>query len=63
MNRTLLDVAHEIAKDIHAAGGMDTQTMDEFATQCLPTVKDDSPDKNKPSRSRVTKTPGATLAE
>lgn len=43
MKEKLLDVAHEIAKDIHAAGGMDTQTMHEFDAMCLSTIKSYNP--------------------
>jgi putative transcriptional regulator len=39
MKKTLLEVAHEIATDIHQAGGIDTQTMHEFDAKCLPPVK------------------------
>jgi len=43
MKKTLLDVAHEIATDIHKAGGIDAQTMHEFDAKCLPTIKHYTP--------------------
>ncbi len=39
MNKTLLEVAHEIATDIYQAGGISAQTMHEFDVKCLPPVK------------------------
>ncbi len=39
MKKTLLNVAHEIATDLHKAGGIDAQTMHEFDIKCLPPVK------------------------
>lgn len=39
MKQTLLEVAHEIATDLHKASVIDTQTMHEFDAKCLPPVK------------------------
>lgn len=43
MKKALLDVAHEIATDIHKAGGIDAQTMREFDAKCLPPIKEYKP--------------------
>ena len=51
MNKTLLEVAHEIATDLHEAGAIDTQTMYEFDAKCLPAVKHFSPQQIKRIRS------------
>ena len=39
MKKSLLEVAHEIASDLHEAGAISTQTMREFDVECLPPVK------------------------
>jgi len=52
MGKKLLDVAHEIATDLHKAGGIDAQTMHEFDANCLPSVKDYSPTQIKRIRLR-----------
>ncbi len=39
MNKSILDVMHETAKDLHKAGGMSDVTLREFDALCLPPVK------------------------
>ena len=38
MNKSILDVAHESAKDLHDADLLNNQTMREFDALCLPPV-------------------------
>ena len=52
MKKTLLEVAHDIASDLHEAGGIDTQTMHEFDAKCLPPVKEYAPSQIKRIRLR-----------
>ena len=40
MKKKLLEVAHEIATDLHKAGAIDARTMHEFDAKCLPSVKE-----------------------
>jgi len=40
MKKTILDVVHESARDLHDAGVMDEVTLREFDALCLPPVKD-----------------------
>lgn len=39
MNKSILDVVHESARDLHDAGVMDEVTLKEFDALCLPPVK------------------------
>ena len=39
MDKSILDVVHESAKDLHEAGVMDEITLREFDAMCLPPVK------------------------
>lgn len=39
MKQKLLDVAHEIASDLHEVGAIDALTMREFDAKCLPPIK------------------------
>lgn len=39
MDKTILDVVHEGARDLHEAGLMDGVTMREFDALCLPPIK------------------------
>jgi len=39
MNKSILDVVHETAKDFHEIGIMENMTMREFDALCLPPVK------------------------
>lgn len=52
MKKKLLNIAHEIATDLHKAGAIDTQTMHEFDVKCLPSVKDYNPGQIKRIRLR-----------
>jgi len=61
MNKKLLEVAHELAKDLYDVGGIDEQTMREFDVKCLPPVKQYSPLQIKRLRKR-SKTSQAVFA-
>ena len=39
MDKSILDVVHDSAKDLHGAGVMDEMTLREFDVLCLPPVK------------------------
>ena len=39
MNKSILEVVHEGAKDLHNIGAIDDMTMREFDALCLPPVK------------------------
>jgi putative transcriptional regulator len=39
MGKSLTEVLHETAKDLHESGAMSEQTMREFDAMCLPPVK------------------------
>lgn len=39
MDKSILEVVHEGAKDLHKSGLMDDMTMREFDAMCLPTIK------------------------
>ena|SRR3989338_9421233 len=52
MKKKLLDVAHEIATDLHAVNAIDAQTMLEFDAKCLPPVKNYGPSQIKRIRLR-----------
>ena len=52
MKKTLLEVAHDIATDLHKVNAIDAQTMHEFDAQCLPPVKDYAPSQIKRIRLR-----------
>lgn len=52
MKKTLLEVAHDIATDLHEAGAIDAQTMHEFDAKCLPPVQDYTPHQIKRIRMR-----------
>ena len=43
MDKSILEVVHETAKDFHDAGVMDKVTMRKFDALCLPEIKDFSP--------------------
>lgn len=43
MNKSILDVVHGSAKDLHAAGVIKDTTLREFDALCLPPVKEFSP--------------------
>lgn len=52
MKKTLLEVAHTIAKDLYEAGAIDAQTMHEFDAKCLPPVEKYAPTQIKRIRLR-----------
>lgn len=52
MDKTLLEIAHDIAKDLHEAGAINAQTMSEFDAKCLPPVQDYAPTQIKRLRLR-----------
>ena len=52
MGKSLKEVIHETAKDLHDAGVMSEQTMREFDAMCLPPVKHYSPTQIKRIRKR-----------
>ncbi len=39
MNKSILDVVHETAQDLHEAGAMNEITLREFDALCLPPIK------------------------
>jgi putative transcriptional regulator len=39
MDKSILEVVHDSAKDLHGAGVMDEMTLREFDVLCLPPVK------------------------
>ena len=39
MNKSILDVVHETAQDLHEAGAMNDMTLHEFDALCLPPIK------------------------
>ena len=53
MDKSILDVVHESAKDLHDAGLMDELTLREFDVLCLPKVKIYSAEQIKRIRSKV----------
>ena len=40
MDKSILDVVHDSAKNLHAAGAMKEVTLREFDAMCLPPVKE-----------------------
>lgn len=52
MKKSLLEVAHDIAADLHRAGAIDAKTMREFDAKCLPPVKKYAPNQIKKIRRR-----------
>ena len=40
MDKSILDMVHDSAKDLHAAGAMKETTLREFDALCLPPVKE-----------------------
>jgi putative transcriptional regulator len=40
MDKSIIEVVHESAKDLHDAGHLDAQTMREFDALCLPPVEE-----------------------
>jgi len=52
LGMTILEVVHEMAKDLYEVGGIDAVTMREFDVLCLPEVKELSPKEIKNLRVR-----------
>lgn len=52
MKKTLLEVAHDIATDLHKAGAIDAKTMREFDAKCLAPIKEYAPNQIKKIRLR-----------
>jgi putative transcriptional regulator len=52
MKKTLLEVAHSIATDLHEANIVDAQTMRKFDLRCLPPVEKYVPNQIKRIRLR-----------
>lgn len=52
MGKSLTEVIHETAKDLHKAGVMNDQTMREFDAMCLPPIKHYTPMQIKRLRTR-----------
>lgn len=50
--QTLLEVAHDMAKGLHAINAIDATTMREFDVLCLPPIKEFSPSEIKKIRLR-----------
>lgn len=53
MDKSILEVVHESAKDLHKAGVMNDVTLREFDALCLPPVKEFSPAQIKRIRLRT----------
>lgn len=47
---TMLEVAHEMAKDLYEINVIDAATMREFDALCLEPVKDDPPKKTRKTK-------------
>ncbi|MEX2327360.1 MAG: DNA-binding transcriptional regulator [Pseudomonadales bacterium] len=62
MNKSILDVVHESAKDLHNAGVMDDVTLREFDALCLPPVKQYTPVQIKRIRRRTRASQGVFAA-
>lgn len=52
MDKSILEVVHESAKDLHDAGVMDAVTMREFESLCIPPVKQYSAEQIRQIRTR-----------
>ena len=52
LGKTILEVAHEMAKGLYELGGIDAVTMREYDAICLPPVKDFTPEEIKELRLR-----------
>ncbi len=62
MNKSILDVVHETAQDLHAAGVMKETTLREFDALCLPPVKEYSAVQIKRIRTSVKASQGVFAA-
>lgn len=52
LGKTILEVAHEMAKGLYELGGIDAVTMREYDAICLPPVKEFTPEEIKELRLR-----------
>lgn len=52
MDKSILEVVHESAQDLHAAGVMNTTTLREFDALCLPPIKEFSAEQIKRLRAK-----------
>lgn len=52
MDKSILEVIHESAQDLHDAGVMDAVTMREFESLCIPPVKHYSAEQIRQIRTR-----------
>lgn len=52
MDKSILDVVHETAIDLHESGAIDIMTMKKFDSLCLPPVKPFTPDEIKAIREK-----------
>jgi putative transcriptional regulator len=52
LGKTILEVIHEMAKDLHKIGGIDAVTMREYDALCLPPIKEFTPNEIKKLRLR-----------
>lgn len=62
MNKSILDVIHETAQDLHSAGVMKETTLREFDALCLPPVKEYSAVEIKHIRTSVKASQGVFAA-
>jgi len=62
MDKSILDMVHESARDLHAAGVMKEATLREFDALCLPPVKEYSAAQIKGIRTRAKASQGVFAA-
>ena len=62
MDKSILDMVHDSAKDLHDAGVMEETTMREFDALCLPPVEHYSAAEIKGIRTRVKASQGVFAA-
>lgn len=62
MDKSILDMVHDSARDLHAAGVMKEATLREFDALCLPPVKEYSAAQIKGIRTRVKASQGVFAA-
>ena len=62
MNKSILEVVHEGAKDLYKAGVMNGMTLREFDALCLPAIKRYSPAEIKRVRLRTKTSQGVFAA-
>ncbi len=52
MDKSLLENAHDMAKDLFEVGAIDVMTMREFDAKCLPSIEEMTPQKIKAIRTK-----------